>query len=95
MNCATGRGNGREAERTTLLFPMKIIRHTPTGEKCDSGFCIDISLTGVAFLSEAELSVADIVQLVSGPEDQPALQRYASLRHRCGRRYGAHFISPD
>ena len=95
MNPATARRNGREAERTALLFPMKIVRHTPTGEKYDSGFCIDISLTGAAFLSEAELNLADIVELVSGPENRPVLRRYAWLQYRCGRRYGARFIRPD
>jgi hypothetical protein len=95
VNPAKARRNGREAERTALLFPMKIVRHMATGKKYDSGFCIDLSLTGAAFLSEAELNLADIVELVSGPDSRPVFRRYAWLQYRSGRRYGVRFIRPD
>ena len=45
-------------------MPVRIISHNMAGHKSDQGMCIDISETGVAFVTEADLSLTDVVELV-------------------------------
>jgi PilZ domain-containing protein len=86
---------GRRYERTMFPFPVRIISHAAHREKCEEGMCIDISETGVAFMSKADLSPADVVELVFEINGRRAFRRYARLLYRCGPRYGAQFTTFD
>jgi hypothetical protein len=89
------RAAGRGYERTTFPFLVRIISHAGRGEKCEEGMCIDISYAGVAFMTEADLNLTDVVELVFELNGRAALRRYARLLYRCGPRYGAYFTNCD
>src|SRR5271157_203462 len=89
------RAAGRGHERTNFPFLVRIISHAALGEKCEEGICIDISYTGVAFMTEADLNPIDVFELVFELNGRPALRRYARLLYRCGPRYGAYFTNLD
>src|SRR5271157_4924304 len=86
---------GRGHERTDFPFLVRIISHAALGEKCEEGICIDISYTGVAFMTEADLNPIDVFELVFELNGRPALRRYARLLYRSGPRYGAYFTNLD
>jgi PilZ domain len=89
------RATGRGYERTDFPFLVRIISYAAQGEKCDEGICIDISYTGVAFMTEADLNLTDVFELVFELNGRPALRRYARLLYRYGPRYGAYFTNFD
>jgi PilZ domain len=89
------RASGRGYERRTFPFRVRIISHAAPRKKCEEGWCIDISETGVAFMTEADLDLTDVFELVFELKGQPALRRYARLLYRCGPRYGASFTNFD
>jgi hypothetical protein len=89
------RAAGRGYERTAFPFLVRIISQSALGEKCDEGICIDISYTGVAFMTEADLNLTDVFELVFELNGRPALRRYARLLYRYGPRYGAYFTNFD
>jgi hypothetical protein len=86
---------GRRYKRTTFPFPVRIISHVALREKCEEGMCIDISETGVAFMTDADLNLADVVELVFELNGRRAFRRYARLLYRSGPRYGAYFTTFD
>jgi PilZ domain len=81
----------RRQERTALSVPVQILSHGTTKQSCAQGVCIDISLAGVAFLTEADLHLTDIVELIFEPKGQPAFRQYVRLLYRVGPRYGGYF----
>ena len=87
--------NERRHERTALSVPVQIISHGTTKQNCAQGVCVDISLAGVAFLTEADLHLTDIVELIFKPERQPAFRQYVRLLYRLGPRYGGYFSHMD
>ena len=87
------RATGRAHERKTFPFRLHIVSHAAPREKREEGWCIDISETGVAFTTEADLDLTDVVELVFQLNGRPAFRRYARLLYRCGLRYGASFTS--
>jgi len=94
--CTSNRGGKtlqageRRQERTTLSVPVQIISHG-TRQHCAQGVCVDISLAGVAFTTEADLHLTDIVELIFEPKDQPSFRKYVRLLYRLGPRYGGYF----
>ena len=81
----------RRQERTALSVPVQIISHRTTTQNCAPGVCVDISLAGVAFLTDADLHLTDLVELIFEPPNQPAFRRYVRLLYRAGHRYGGYF----
>jgi len=89
----SSRAGGRTNERTELAVNVRIITHGRETQ-CHEGFCIDISESGIAFLSEAEINMQDLLELtISSGAAQ--LHHYARLIYRVGPRYGANFIQAD
>ena len=91
------RAEGRRHERVRLMMPVLIINHSATGEQFDAeeGVSIDISKSGVAFETEANLSSGNLVELVFDVNEESKYSRYARLLYRFGSRYGAYFTKPD
>jgi hypothetical protein len=83
--------NERRHERTALSVPVQIISHGTAKQSCAEGVCVDISLAGVAFMTEADLHLTDIVELIFEPTNQPAFRQYVRLLYRVGSRYGGYF----
>jgi len=52
---------------------------------------MDLSESGVAFETEADLDVGATVELEFSQHDQPPFVQQARLAYRAGLRYGAHF----
>lgn len=89
------RAGGRRHERTAFPFPVRIVSNAALGETCVEGTCIDICESGAAFMTEADLSLTDVVELVFELNGRPAFRRYARLLYRIGPRYGAYFTDLD
>jgi len=89
------RANERREERTSFSVPVQIISHGAFTQERARGICIDFSEAGVAFLTEANLNLADIAELIFEPNDQPAFSHYVRLIYRIGHRYGAYISHMD
>jgi PilZ domain len=95
--CPSNRGgnklqaNERRQERTALSVPVQIISYGANKLNGAQGVCVDISEAGVAFVTEADLHLTDIVELVFSPKSQPAFRQYVRLLYRVGPRYGGYF----
>jgi hypothetical protein len=89
------RAEGRRHERVQLIMPLLIINHAVTGDLCDQGVSVDVSESGVAFETEANLSSWNLVELVFDANEESEYRRYARLIYRCGPRYGAYFTKLD
>jgi len=94
--CTSGvnklQANERRQERTALCVPIQIISHGTTTQNCAQGVCVDISLTGVAFSTDADLHLTDIIELIFEPKCQPTFRQYVRLLYRLGPRYGGYFV---
>ena len=91
------RAEGRRHERIRLMMPVLIINHSTTGEQFDEneGVSIDISESGVAFETEADLNSGHLIELVFDVNEESEYRSYARLRYRFGQRYGAYFTKLD
>jgi len=87
------RANGRWHDRLELSIPLQIISHGVLDQKCVKGISLDISEDGVGFLTDADLDLTNIVELIFESKVQPAFRTYARLIYRFGPRYGAYFLS--
>jgi len=87
----SARTEARRCERVAFSMPVRIISHSMAGHKSNQGMCIDISETGVAFVTEADLSLTDVVELVFEVNGETEFRCYALLLYRFGPRYGASF----
>jgi PilZ domain len=87
----SARTEARRCERVAFSMPLRIISHGMAGHKSDQGMCIDISETGVAFVTEADLNFTDVIELVFEANGQTELRCQALLLYRFGPRYGAYF----
>lgn len=87
------RGGGRKYERCDFPVELKITSHAPGECHCDA-FCLDISEAGVAFVTEANLNLQDLLELSFEINGKVEFRQYARLIYRCGPRYGAYFIQP-
>lgn len=81
----------RRQERTAVSVPVHIISYGTSNQKCAQGVCIDISAGGVAFITEADLHLTNLVELIFEPKGQPAFRQYVRLLYRVGSRYGGYF----
>ena len=81
----------RREERIELSVPVQIVSHGTTKQNCAQGVCVDISLAGVAFLTEADLHLTDVVELIFEPKGQPTFRQCVRLLYRLGPRYGGYF----
>ena len=89
------RAEGRRHERVELVVPVLIINHAAVDDQFVEGVSIDISESGVAFETEADLNSGNLVELVFDVSEETEYHRYARLLYRFGPRYGAYFTKPD
>jgi PilZ domain len=89
------RAEGRRDERVQLTMPVLIIHHSAAGEQRNEAISIDISESGVAFETEANLNSGNLVELVFDANEESEYRRYARLLYRFGLRYGAYFTKLD
>jgi hypothetical protein len=82
----------RRRERIVLRIPLRILSCGLLMEKSDEGICTDLGEGGVAFDSDAELNVGDIVILEFQQKGETAYRCHARLTYRLKRRYGAYFL---
>ena len=61
-------------------------------ERSDDATCTDLSESGVAFETEAQLNVGEIVVLEFRQKADAAYRCHARLSYRMGRKYGAYFL---
>ena len=81
---------GRKQERPKLSIPLRIVSHGALEQQRARGVCVDLSEAGVGFLTDADLNLTDIVELI--PESrQTTFHKYVRLVYRIGRRYGGYF----
>jgi Protein of unknown function (DUF3037)/PilZ domain len=81
----------RKDERIPSHILLEIKTHSRSGERCVGAVCTDIGQGGLAFETEADLDVGDIVELKFSQNDHPFLVQQAKLVYRYGLRYGARF----
>lgn len=89
------RAEGRRHERVELIMPVLVITHGVTGDQYDEGISIDMSESGVAFETEANLTLGNLIDLVFEVNEGTSYRRYARLLYRIGPRYGAYFTKLD
>lgn len=85
----------RRRERVTLRIPLRILTYGVLVDKANEAVCTDLSEGGVAFDSESELNVGDIVILEFHQKGEAAYRCHARLAYRMGRRYGAYFLAGE
>ena len=76
-------------------MPILILKDGVASDLQDLGMCIDLSESGVAFETEVDLKITDIVKLVFDTEVGHCWSRYARVLYRNGLRYGAYFMDCD
>src|SRR5271157_2190854 len=84
----------RKAERIPCHIPLQLKTHGSSCERSVSAVCLDVSESGVAFETKADLNVGDTVELEFSQHDHPPTVQQARLVYRCGRRFGARFSEP-
>jgi hypothetical protein len=89
------RAEGRRHERVELMMPLLIINYAVTGVQCNEGVSVDVSDSGVAFETEADLNPGNLIELVFDVNGETEYRRYARLLYRFGLRYGAYFTKLD
>jgi hypothetical protein len=82
----------RRRERIALRIPVRILSCGLLMERSDDAVCTDLSEGGVAFDTEAQLNVGDIVLLEFHQKGEAAYRCHARLSYRMGRKYGAYFL---
>ena len=85
----------RRHDRVPFPARVQIISHGAFGDKSDDGMCTDISLEGVAFETNAQLFLQNMVELVFEIENDTVVRRSARLLYRVGQKYGAYFVRPE
>ncbi|HUI84791.1 MAG TPA: PilZ domain-containing protein [Candidatus Binatia bacterium] len=85
----------RHRERVPLRIPVRILSCGLLMEKSDLGTCTDLCEGGVAFDSEAELNVGDVVVLEFVQRGESAYRCHARLTYRMGRHYGGYFLASE
>ena len=82
----------RQRERIGVRIPLRVLSYGPLMNKSDEAFCTDLSETGVAFETAAQLNVGEIVVLEFLLKGEPNYRCHARLTYRMGRRYGGYFL---
>lgn len=89
------RAEGRRHERVELIAPVLIITYGCTEGNYVEGLSINISDSGIAFETDADLSLGSLVQVAFQVNQGIEYPRYARLLYRVGPRYGAYFARLD
>jgi hypothetical protein len=82
----------RSRERIALRIPLRVLSYGVLMEKSDDAICTDLSEGGVAFDTDAQLTVGEIVILEFQARGEAAYRCHARLTYRMGRRYGGYFL---
>ncbi|MGC2111692.1 MAG: PilZ domain-containing protein [Candidatus Korobacteraceae bacterium] len=85
----------RRRERIALQIPLRILSCGLLMEKSDDATCTDLGEGGVAFETDAELNVGDIVLLEFRQKGEAAYRCHARLAYRIARKYGAYFLGAE
>ena len=85
----------RWKDRIRTHVPITVSYQTPRDEITQGGICVDISESGVAFESPADLFVGEIVDLTFRQEGAEPVRVSVRLLYKAGNRYGSYFTSPD
>lgn len=85
----------RQRDRVALRLPLRVISSGLLMEKSDAAVCIDLGEGGVAFETDAQLNVGDIVVLEFRQKGEAAYRCHARLMYRMARKYGAYFLGRD
>ena len=84
----------RQQNRGEVYLPVCIISGCPADGVCHEGRCVDISEAGVAFITAAELTVGEDVELRFCQSADKTLSCQVRLTYRMRRRYGGYFVGP-
>lgn len=82
----------RSRDRIALRIPLRVLSYGVLMEKCDEAVCTDLSEGGVAFDTNAQLTVGEIVILEFQLKSEAPYRCHARLTYRMGRRYGGYFL---
>ena len=85
----------RRRERIALRIPLRVLSCGLLMEKSDEAICTDLSEGGVAFDTDAELNVGDIVLLEFRQKGEATYRCHARLAYRLARKYGAYFLGGE
>jgi PilZ domain len=85
----------RNRERIALHIPLRVLSYGLLAEKCDDAICTDLSESGMAFDSTAQLTVGEIVILEFQLKGEAPYRCHARLTYRMGRRYGGYFLGAE
>src|SRR5208283_231704 len=83
----------RRKDRVNVCIPVRIIGQGRVDEVCQDGVCTDISESGIAFETNADLYVGGIVDLQLRQKDASQFHFQVRLLYKMGNRYGAYFVS--
>jgi PilZ domain-containing protein len=84
----------RRKDRIQISLPVRITYQGLRDEASEDGTCTDISETGIAFETRADLYVGEIIDLEFRHRDADLFRLPARLLYKMGNRYGAYFVSP-
>jgi hypothetical protein len=85
----------RLRDRIALRIPVRILSRGWLMEKSADGICVDLSEGGLAFDSDAPLTVGEIVVLEFQQKGETAYRCHARLTYRFKQRYGGYFLTGD
>jgi hypothetical protein len=88
-------GERRRGNRIPIRIPVRITYQGLRDEITEDGICIDISETGVALETPADLFVGEIVDLEFRYPGADPVRVPVRLLYKIGIRYGSYFVSPD
>ena len=83
----------RRKDRVNVCIPVRIIGQGLVDEVSQDGVCTDISESGIAFETNADLYVGGIVDLQFRQKEASHFHFQVRLLYKMGNRYGAYFVS--
>lgn len=84
----------RRRGRVQVRIAIRITYEGQQGEVCEDGICTDLSDGGIAFETDANLYVGEIVRLELRHHEADLFRFPVRLLYKMGNRYGAYFVPP-
>jgi PilZ domain len=85
----------RRKSRVSTHVPITVTYSGPRDEITQDGICTDLSESGIAFETPADLFVGEIVDVTFRQKGAEAVRVSVRLLYKAGNRYGSYFMSPD
>jgi|SRR5579864_2056895 len=85
----------RNRDRIQIRIPVRVTGYGLLAETSGEAVCTDLSEGGLAFETDVELFVSDVVMIEFPQKGELSYRCHARLIYRMGRRYGAYFLGTE